>query len=70
MGEVFGSDITEAASYQGPLDSVLNYPIYDALTQAFVLPGPQNMNTLVQVMNQSKQQYRVRLPFTRLVMSV
>ncbi|KAF8526445.1 glycoside hydrolase family 13 protein [Gautieria morchelliformis] len=58
MGEVFGYDITEAASYQGPLDSVLNYPIYDALTQAFVLPGPQNMNTLVRVMNQSKQQYK------------
>jgi alpha-amylase len=60
MGEVFGPDVTEAASYQGPLDSVLNYPMYDALVQAFALPGPQNMSALVQIMDQSKQQYKVR----------
>jgi hypothetical protein len=59
MGEVFGNDVGEASSYQGPLDSVLNYPIYDAVVQAFGLPGPQNMTGLVQVMNQSKQQYKV-----------
>jgi len=63
MGEVFGSDINEAASYQGSgaLDSVLNYPLYDALVNAFGLPGPQNMTGLVQVMSQSKRQYKVRL---------
>ncbi|KAF8502450.1 alpha-amylase [Gautieria morchelliformis] len=58
MGEVFGPDVNEAASYQGALDSVLNYPMYDALVQAFALPGPQNMSGLVQIMDQSKQQYK------------
>ncbi|KIJ29885.1 glycoside hydrolase family 13 protein [Sphaerobolus stellatus SS14] len=60
MGEVFGNEIDLAASYQGPdaLDSVLNYPIYDALVEAFAIPGPQNMTALVQVMQQSKQSYK------------
>ncbi|KAF8510219.1 alpha-amylase [Hysterangium stoloniferum] len=60
MGEVFGKDVNEAASYQGSqaLDSVLNYPIYDALVQAFALPGPQNITGLVQIMQQSKEQYQ------------
>ena len=67
MGEVFGNDVTLAASYQGPqaLDSVLNYPIYDALVQAFALPGPQNISALAQVINQSQQQYKVLVPFLR-----
>ena len=59
MGEVFGSDVNLAASYQGPLDSVLNFPIYDALVQAFGLPGPQNMSGLVHIMDLSKQHYKV-----------
>ncbi|KAF8589927.1 glycoside hydrolase family 13 protein [Ramaria rubella] len=60
MGEVFGPDVSEAAGYQGPeaLASVLNYPIYYALVQAFGLPGPQNMTGLVEIMEQSKQQYQ------------
>lgn len=40
------------------MDSVLNYPIYDALVQAFQIPGPGNMSGLVDVMKQSQQSYR------------
>ncbi|KZT44175.1 glycoside hydrolase family 13 protein [Sistotremastrum suecicum HHB10207 ss-3] len=58
MGEVFGNDIGECAEYQGVMDSVLNYPIYDALVQAFQIPGPGNMTGLVEVMKQSQQSYR------------
>lgn len=41
MGEVFGDDITLASQYQGPgtLDSILNYPVYTALVEAFQIPG-------------------------------
>lgn len=60
IGEVFGPDIDEAASYQGPkaLDAVLNYPLYYALVQAFALPGPQNISGLVEVIHRSKQTYK------------
>ncbi|KAJ3482123.1 hypothetical protein NLI96_g7190 [Meripilus lineatus] len=45
IGEVFGSDIDQAASYQADneLDSILNYPMYGALVEAFAIPG--NLNT-------------------------
>lgn len=48
MGEVFGDDISLASQYQGPgtLDSVLNYPVYDALVQAFQIPGDANTTGL------------------------
>jgi alpha-amylase len=50
-----------AAPYQGPtgLDSILHYPMYYALTEAFVIPGPQNMSAVVDMMNQSKQKFMV-----------
>jgi alpha-amylase len=55
MGEVFGDDVSLASSYTGPnaMDSVLNYPMYDALVSAFSIPGPANVSAIVDVMNQS-----------------
>jgi len=60
IGEVFGSDIDAAAPYQGPqaLDSILNYPMYTALTNAFVIPGAQNMSAIVDMMGQTKQKFK------------
>ena len=48
--------------YQGPqaLDSVLNYPMYSALTSAFTIPGPQNMSAVVDCLQQSQKSYKVR----------
>jgi len=59
IGEVM-SDIDAAAPYQGPtgLDSILHYPMYYALTEAFVIPGPQNMSAVVDMVNQSKQKFQ------------
>ena len=40
------------------MDSILQYPMYGALTSAFVLPGPQNMSALVDMISQSKQKFK------------
>lgn len=45
--------------YQGPLDSVLNFPLYAALQSAFGIPGPQNVTQLVQVFEDSKTKFKV-----------
>jgi alpha-amylase len=60
MGEVFGNDIAQAASYTGPggMDSVLNYPMYNALVEAFALPGPRNVSAVQDVMEQNKKMYK------------
>lgn len=60
IGEVFGGiDVESTAQYQGPnaLDSVLNFPMYTALVQAFMIPGPQNMSAVTDVLDQSKTLY-------------
>ncbi|KAG6874321.1 hypothetical protein C0995_001546 [Termitomyces sp. Mi166 len=60
MGEVYGgSDVEPVAQYQGPqsLDSVLNYPFYSGLIEAFAIPGPSNITALVQVIEESKQKF-------------
>ncbi|KAG8937107.1 hypothetical protein FRC02_006307 [Tulasnella sp. 418] len=57
IGEVFGDSIDTAASYQGPLDSVLNFPMYSALREAFAVPGDLNMTGLVSVFDQSKKAF-------------
>lgn len=51
IGEVYGDDISLASQYQGPgtLDSILNYPVYDALVEAFQIPGPANTSGLALV---------------------
>jgi alpha-amylase len=57
IGEVFGGiDVKSVAQYQGPnaLDSVLNFPMYTALMQAFKIPGPRNMSAVTDVLEQSK----------------
>jgi alpha-amylase len=60
MGEVFGDDIGLASSYQQVMDSVLNYPLYDAIVKAFTIPGPANMSGLASVMGQIQNSFRVR----------
>ncbi|PFH49092.1 glycoside hydrolase family 13 protein [Amanita thiersii Skay4041] len=61
IGEVFGgSDVEPIAKYQGPqaLDAVLNFPMYSALTEAFVIPGPLNMSAVVDVFKKSKSSFK------------
>ncbi|KAF8558403.1 glycoside hydrolase family 13 protein [Imleria badia] len=60
IGEVFSLDIEDVAAFQGPnaLDSVLNYPMYGALVNAFTIPGPQNMSALTDMIAQSKQKFK------------
>jgi alpha-amylase len=56
IGEVFDPDVPSVAQYQGPqaLDAVLQYPMYNALVQAFSIPGPANMTGLVTMIQQSQ----------------
>jgi len=61
IGEVFGgTEIDPIAMYQGPdaLDSVLNFPFYTSLTEAFGIPGPLNMSALADTMEQSKKKFK------------
>ncbi|KAG1900749.1 glycoside hydrolase family 13 protein [Suillus fuscotomentosus] len=60
IGEVFGSDIDDAALYQGSnaLDSILNYPMYTALLDAFTLPGPQNMSAVADMIGQQAAKFK------------
>ncbi|KAF5391839.1 hypothetical protein D9757_001670 [Collybiopsis confluens] len=59
IGEVFGGlDVEDAAEWQGPLDSVLNFPMYTALTQAFQIPGTQNISAITDTLTQSKTLYK------------
>ena len=55
--------IRPVATYQGPqgLDSVLNYPMYSALTSSFAIPGPQNMSAVVDFFQQSQRSFKVCL---------
>lgn len=50
------------AEWQGTdaLDSVLNYPMYTALRDAYTLPGPANVSELASVFEQSKTKFAVR----------
>ncbi|KIO25152.1 glycoside hydrolase family 13 protein [Tulasnella calospora MUT 4182] len=59
IGEVFGDDIDLAASYQGPttLDAILNFPQYSALKDAFTIPGPGNMSSLVDQFNTARRKF-------------
>ncbi|OJT14173.1 Alpha-amylase 1 [Trametes pubescens] len=57
IGEVFDADAGEALQWQGKqaLDAILNYPMYNALVQAFTIPGPQNMSAVTDMIAQIKQ---------------
>jgi alpha-amylase len=54
------SDVAIPAMYQSPnaLDSVLHYPMYYALVDAFAIPGKQNISALVDFMAQSKAAFQ------------
>src|SRR5579863_9375698 len=41
-----------ASSYQQAMDSVLNYPLYDAIVQGFSIPGPRDLSNVSAVMDQ------------------
>lgn len=59
IGEVFGGDDVDAlAQYQGPLDSVLNYNMYTAVTAAFKIPGDLNVSAIQDTLEQSKQKFK------------
>ena len=60
--------LSPVAAWQGPqaLDSVLNFPLYNALKAAFAIPGPFNgandVSVLVQTVTDSKKMFKdVRL---------
>ncbi|KAI0646787.1 alpha-amylase [Trametes meyenii] len=57
IGEVFDADAGQALEWQGKqaLDAILNYPVYNALVQAFSIPGPQNMSALANMIADVKQ---------------
>jgi hypothetical protein len=61
---IFGC--SEAALFQGPnsLDSILNYPMYTALLDAFTIPGPQNTSAVSDMIAQSQAKFKVcNLPY-------
>lgn len=61
MGEVFGGvEVDPIAQFQGPqaLDSVLNFPMYSALMEAFAIPGPKNITALQTVLADSKAKFK------------
>ena len=49
-----------ASSYQQVMDSVLNYPLYDAIVQAFTIPGSANISGLATIMGQIQNSFKVR----------
>ncbi|KAI0637259.1 alpha-amylase [Trametes polyzona] len=57
IGEVFDADAGKALQWQGEkaLDAILNYPMYNALVEAFTIPGPQNMSAVTEMIKQIKQ---------------
>ena len=42
------------------MDSVLNYPLYDAIVQGFTIPGPGNISNVSAVMGQIQNSFKVR----------
>ena len=60
MGEVFGDDISLASQYQGPgtLDSILNFPVYNALVNAFKIPGSVDTAGLARAHDTMKTRFR------------
>ncbi|CCM03833.1 uncharacterized protein FIBRA_05982 [Fibroporia radiculosa] len=62
IGEVFDNDMSQAAQYQGPdaLDSILNYPMYGALVNAFAIPGQRNASAVTDAITQSKALFKFR----------
>lgn len=63
MGKVLMHHSRLASYYQQVMDSVLNYPFYDAIVQAFSIPGAANMSGLATVMGQIQNSFTVRFSF-------
>ncbi|KAI5124072.1 hypothetical protein M0805_003899 [Coniferiporia weirii] len=57
IGEVDDADASQAAIYQGKdsLDSILHYPMYNALVSGFTIPGAQNISAVTDMIAQCKQ---------------
>jgi len=56
IGEVFDGRIDYVAGYQGPVNSVLSYPLYFALTNVF--GRQQSMNQLQSILQQYNQNFK------------
>lgn len=41
------------------MDSVLNYPLYDAIVQGFTIPGPGDLSNVSAVMGQIQNSFKV-----------
>jgi hypothetical protein len=56
-----GLHCSDAALYQGPnaLDSILNYPMYTALLNAFTIPGQQNTSAVTDMIAQEAAKFKV-----------
>lgn len=52
--------LSQAASYQSDkeLDSILNYPMYTALVDAFSIPGPQNSSAITATLDAYKTKFK------------
>ena len=59
LEKVLMHDSRLASSYQQAMDAVLNYPLYDAIVQAFSIPGPANMSGLAAIMGQIQNSFKV-----------
>jgi hypothetical protein len=51
------------------MDSVLNYPLYDAIVQAFTIPSSGNLSGLATVMGQIQLSFKVCLILVAVVMA-
>ena len=60
IGEVFGDDVALASQFQGPgtLDSILNFPGYNAVVEAFKLPGKTDTAGLAKVHDSMKASFK------------
>jgi len=56
IGEVFDGRIDYVSGYQGPVQSVLSYPLYFTMNNVF--GHQQSMNQLQNILQQYKQQFR------------
>ena len=57
IGEVANSNTTYVAEYQGPLDAVLNYPLFFTLREAFVKGNNGSMRAIQEQLKVSKEVY-------------
>jgi alpha-amylase len=51
------------------MDSILNYPLYDAIIQGFSIPGPGNLSNVSAVMDQIQKSFKVRVTLIIMAMA-